>query len=188
MTYTTKMLSASERCCEHLIAAGSASATVAELADAAGVPERTFYRWFPTKEACVAPVLDAGSTRLAAHFRTAGGETLADLMLTGYEVVLGESYDERTMRLFPILHSRKELWAEVARAVNDGEHLYRPDLAGRLGVAPDAPLALVAASAVSSAFRQSVDLLARAGDDPRRTFRLLVEASPTTDLAVSGAA
>ena len=45
---------------------GVAQVTAAEIAEASGVSLRTFYRYFPTKEDAVAPVLEVGAARWQA--------------------------------------------------------------------------------------------------------------------------
>ncbi|MFC4139182.1 MULTISPECIES: TetR family transcriptional regulator [unclassified Microbacterium] len=54
------LLRISERCAELLTADGAGEPSVAVLADAAGLSERTFYRYFPTKADCLRPLFDEG--------------------------------------------------------------------------------------------------------------------------------
>ncbi|MFD6701055.1 MULTISPECIES: TetR/AcrR family transcriptional regulator [unclassified Microbacterium] len=50
---------------------GVAQVTAAEIAEASGVSLRTFYRYFPTKEDAVAPVLEIGAARWQAALEEA---------------------------------------------------------------------------------------------------------------------
>ncbi|MDR2322236.1 MAG: TetR/AcrR family transcriptional regulator [Microbacterium sp.] len=53
---------------------GVAQVTAAEIAEASGVSLRTFYRYFPTKEDAVAPVLEIGAARWQAALQEAEDE------------------------------------------------------------------------------------------------------------------
>lgn len=57
---TDELLRISVRCTDLFIARDGAEVSVAELARAAGLSERTFYRYFPTKAECLRPLFDAG--------------------------------------------------------------------------------------------------------------------------------
>ena len=56
---------------------GVAQVTAAEIAEASGVSLRTFYRYFPTKEDAVAPVLEIGAARWQAALEEAEEEPAA---------------------------------------------------------------------------------------------------------------
>ncbi len=60
---SAELLAISQRCADVFVAAGGTRATVADLAAAARMSERTFYRYFPTKEDSLRPVFDDGLNR-----------------------------------------------------------------------------------------------------------------------------
>jgi AcrR family transcriptional regulator len=65
-----ELLVISHRCADVFVAAGGARATVTDLAAAAKMSERTFYRYFPTKEDSLRPLFDDGLSRYVAALAT----------------------------------------------------------------------------------------------------------------------
>lgn len=58
------------RCAARLfLERGMAAATGGEIAEAAGISERTLWRYFRNKESCVAPLFERSSQRFAAQLR-----------------------------------------------------------------------------------------------------------------------
>lgn len=62
-----ELVQVSTRCAE-LLASEGVEVPGADLAKAAGMSERTFFRYFPTKADCVRPVLDQGYRLLVEEF------------------------------------------------------------------------------------------------------------------------
>lgn len=170
-------LRASEAICALFVERGTTNFRVIELANACGLAERTFYRYFPTKQEAVRPVLDWGADQLAIVIRQRSELTIADAAVAAFDAAVGGSYEKRTRSLFPLLLADSGFRAVLLQALHDGENVIRPVMAERLRVAPYSPSALVAAASVMGMIRVSLDLLASQGRDPvaalRESFALL---------------
>lgn len=82
------------------IAASGGSASVADLAHAAGISIRTFHRMFPRKEDCLRPALADARRVLIATF-VADREPGA--WVRAFGVAAGGAFAERTRRLLPVI-------------------------------------------------------------------------------------
>jgi AcrR family transcriptional regulator len=145
---------------------GDVAATSGEqVARAAGVSERTLWRFFRSKESCVEPLLSQSLEAFQAVLVAwPPGVALADHLREGYTVVPEDSradldavlavvrltHDEPALRaVWMVLHERAE--AAIAAA-----------LAGRFGLPPDSLEVRARAAVVNAALRVATDDLARA--------------------------
>jgi AcrR family transcriptional regulator len=157
-----------------------------DIAQAAGIAPRTFYRYFATKEEAVAPLYAAGAQRWVEAVRTAPADTsvLRALehgvrhTLTPGAGVSASSWEwvRTLLRLAEADPSLRRVWAEVCQA---SERTLTEVLAARLTAGP-APTASTtgpdnvatpsdlrfAAAVASAAVRAAVEAWAAAGDVP----------------------
>ncbi|WP_416071489.1 TetR/AcrR family transcriptional regulator [Streptomyces sp. ME02-8801-2C] len=169
--YATRMEIAREAA--RLFVTNGLRATRAEdIAQAAGVAPRTFYRYFATKEEAVGPVFGAGIEWWAGAVREAPAalsvpqalEHAALRVLTPGDVVSPGSLDwARTLlRLAQESPGLLRVWAECCRTA---EHTLAQALASRGAGPADTPEARFAAAVASVAVRVAFETWA-AGDAP----------------------
>lgn len=150
---------------------GSGGTTVEAVADRAGLSLRTFYRYFPTKQDAVAPLLSIGAQRwldlLAAtppDVPTARAlEGAAERALTAADAAAAESYGW-TRGLLRAADGDPALRAVWLRVNDESERRLVRILTDRAGGA-DPLEARVAAAAATAAIRIAVETWAR-GDAP----------------------
>jgi AcrR family transcriptional regulator len=164
-------LRASEAICEFFVARGSTDFKVVDLAEAAGLTERTFYRYFPTKEEVVRPVLDGGSLILASVIESRVDLSVAEAVVEGFDAAVGGEFETRTDGLFTLLFRDDSLRPILLQAFHDSEQIIRPALARRLGVGPSSLAAQVAAASTLAMIRVALELLTRGGEDPVLALR-----------------
>ncbi|CAN5322527.1 hypothetical protein BH09ACT6_BH09ACT6_03290 [soil metagenome] len=152
------------------ISRGSTDLTVAEIASAIGLSERTFYRYFATKQDAIRPVLDWGSLLLAETIRTETGISVVDSIVLGLDLALGGEQTQRTRLLFPLILRDDGLRAILLQGFHDSELYIRPALALRLGVDAESMRARVAAASVLALIRVAVEALVDDGRDPVEAF------------------
>jgi AcrR family transcriptional regulator len=128
------LLRISSHCADVMIAAGDASAPVAELADAAGISVRTFHRCFPSKADCLRPLLNAGNATFAAAL---GAQPAGTSLPDALRAALTESFTDRPeadvrrlMRLTFQDVGLRRVWLE---AVHSTGRLIRPAVAELAG-------------------------------------------------------
>ncbi|EGD56774.1 TetR/AcrR family transcriptional regulator [Gordonia neofelifaecis] len=135
---TANLYEVSQRCAEVFIASGGAGATVPRLAVAARMSERTFYRYFPTKEDCLRPLFDDGIRRYAA--------ALADLAVPGdpgvaitraVEATFADEDDVHTRALMATVFDDPALRRVWLQASYEAAHLLRPSVAALIGAESD---------------------------------------------------
>jgi AcrR family transcriptional regulator len=169
----------SEQCCLVFIENGF-DLTVSELCERLGVPERTFYNYFPTKPDAVRPVLEAGIRVIAESL---GDESLelTDAMAAGFARSLWGDHGVYTQRLVPLLISEPALYAVWLSTIRDFETALLPAVADRLGVGFDTLRARLLAATLVSAVRLSFEHMATHGSDPQATFtEAMAIVAPTT--------
>ncbi|SDY97576.1 transcriptional regulator, TetR family [Saccharopolyspora shandongensis] len=135
-----ELLAISRRCAEVFAEAGDSSPTVARLAEAAGMSQRSFYRYFPTKEDCLRPVFDEGSRAFAdALTAQPPGTGLADAILRAFDLAFSTSTDEEARALMAVVFTEdvlRRVWLQATYEITD---LLRPSVAALLG-APEGDL------------------------------------------------
>jgi AcrR family transcriptional regulator len=149
-------------------AKGVAATSAEEIADAAGISVRTLWRYFPTKEACVQPLLAAGIESVARHLRAwPRGGTLLDALGEPSMWAVEEGIDPagalalvRLTRTEPGLHA---VWLNTHYAA---EPAFAAVLAERTGRGADDVQVKVQAAMINAALRVAVeDYVARTGGD-----------------------
>ncbi|WGW11178.1 TetR/AcrR family transcriptional regulator [Saxibacter everestensis] len=124
------LLSASESCVDAFVERGNPSLTITELASRAEISERTFYRYFATKEESIRPVLDEGNRELLSSLRDQPTEHgLRPGLAAAFVHTMGESFERRTRALMPIIFgdaALKRVWQAASFETAD---LIRPEIA-----------------------------------------------------------
>lgn len=147
-------------------ARGVAGTSADEIAAAAGISVRTLWRYFPSKESCVVPLLTAGIEFTACCLRAwPPGRPVAEL-LDDMERRGGEPIGDVTPLLELVRLTRTEpgLRAVWLQAHGDAEPVFAAVLAQRAGVpTPDLPTT-VQAAVINSALRVAVEHHAFHGD------------------------
>jgi len=168
--YSPKILDASDRVCAFIADRQGLDASVAEMAQAVGLNERTFYRYFATKEGAVRPVLDWGATIVADRLRSQPDRPVRDAVAEALaEVLLGE-HRERTRRLFPVIFAEPALRAVLLAVYHDAEEEVRAALAERAGIDPGADRLRFDAAHIVGATRVALEIFVGGGTDPIRAL------------------
>ncbi|HVW41098.1 MAG TPA: helix-turn-helix domain-containing protein [Amycolatopsis sp.] len=132
-------------------------ATVAELAEAAGISVRTFHRHFPNKEDVLRPLFREGGHEIAAELRKRpADETVAEAFLAAWEAVAGGRFTERTRTLMPIVLADPRLTTMMDQLTAEGAEWLAAALAPRLGVPADDPAAETVAATLLAQMRLAV--------------------------------
>jgi len=170
------VLRASEACCALYVDRGTADLTVAEICQATGLSQRSFYRYFPAKADSVKPVLNWTTETFNSHVATAPDAPIREILRDGFHQMLGGEVAGRTRALTPILLADPELWSVFLRAVHSGELSLVPVLAIRLGLPSASLRARAAAGVVATATRLSLEEMAASGADPEDSFVRFIDA------------
>ncbi|WP_434446473.1 TetR family transcriptional regulator [Lentzea sp. E54] len=145
---------------------GVAGTSGEQIAQAAGVSERTFWRYFPHKESCVEPLLtmmvDAFCTVL--HTWPADLE-LIDHLREAYTPLLESATDEDIEAILAVVrltHGERALRAAYLMLRERAEDALAEVLAERLGRSPEGIDVRVQAAAMSAVLKVATDDVARA--------------------------
>lgn len=158
---------AQDRAVEMFAADGFDEVTMAEIADALDVSERTLFRYFPSKEALLDPTQDDLVERLLAALESRPGDESAFDAVRGALREVGGIVDherDRFIAQIDLIHRHPALMAHMMHRQREIEDGLARVVAARAGIDPDTDLrpALVAA-AVGSALRVAVDRWALGG-------------------------
>ncbi|WP_460999617.1 TetR/AcrR family transcriptional regulator [Streptomonospora sediminis] len=150
---------------------GVAGTTGDDIAHAIGISTRTLWRYFPSKESCVRPLLTTGLEAMAERLRSCPrGTALLDHLER--EGVFGA---DESLAAGPVADliwmtghepALKAVWLEVHHAA---ESVFAEIIADRTGAAADALSVRVQAAALNAALRLAAEEQARyrsAGDGP----------------------
>lgn len=148
---------------------GVSGTTGDDIAHALGISTRTLWRYFPSKESCVRPLLTTGLEHMAERLRACppGVPLLEYLERERFfdgepQVVEGPVADLiRMTRTEPALMA---VWLEVHHAA---ESVFARIIADRTGESADSLPVRVQAATLNSALRLAAEERARLGDDGR---------------------
>ncbi|MEK6310460.1 MAG: TetR family transcriptional regulator [Curtobacterium sp.] len=143
-----------------LIATGGA-AGVDELARAAGISRRTWFRYFPAKEDCIRPMIrEATTTTLRIMGERLDSEQVCDAFLAAFASVAGGLFTERTRGLLPVVFASSALSAVLEHEAVYSSEMLRDLLVRRSAPETDGHLIAALATALpalaNAALRDSV--------------------------------
>jgi AcrR family transcriptional regulator len=148
---------------------GVAATSGEQIAQAAGVSERTFWRYFPHKESCVEPLLtkmiDAFCVVLHAWPREL---ELIDHLRAAYSPLLDSASDEDIEAVLDVVRltqGERALRAAYLVLRERAEHALAEVLAERTGLPLDALEVRVQAAAMSAVLKVATDDVARSTTD-----------------------
>jgi AcrR family transcriptional regulator len=167
---------------------GYEETTVDDIAAAAGVGRRTYFRYFPSKEDAISPDHEVGLTRIAEVFATAHPtEPTAALVVRAGETVFDLYADDPALSVerFRLTHEVPALRDRESARVDHYRRLFTRQLRERFAGEPDGDLrAAVIGAAVVAAHNLALRTwLADGGrpdrlDECRARFRKVVDMLP----------
>ncbi|MFV2195061.1 TetR/AcrR family transcriptional regulator [Nocardiopsis sp. LOL_012] len=118
---------------------GVSATTGADIADAVGISTRTLWRYFPSKEGCVRPLLTTGLDAMAEHLRSwPPGTRLIDHLEREGLFSEAPSPDERPMvALIRMTRTEPDLMAVWLQVHHEAEEVFARVFAERAGAGPD---------------------------------------------------
>lgn len=157
------------------IAQRGASVTVAELAIAAGVSERTFYRYFPTREDCLRPAMRDSQERMARSLAAQTADVpLGDALVVAFGSVAEGEHLERTRGLLPVVLDDQRFLAVWSQETAHRHPSLLAAVADRLGCATDAVEADLAAAVYLTMMQIALSTMARTGEEPAPVLERLL--------------
>lgn len=161
---------------------GVAGTSAEEIAAAAGISVRTLWRYFPSKESCVWPLLTAGIQNLASTLRAwPPGRDIAEL-LDGVADPDATADLPAMLALIRLTRTEPGLRAVWLQSHDDAEPLLVAALARRTGLDEDDLRVRVRAAMINGALRVAVEQYARGTDVDEKA---LLEATRTA-LRIAG--
>jgi AcrR family transcriptional regulator len=167
---------------------GYEETTIDDIAAAAGVGRRTFFRYFRSKEDAISPDHEAGLARVAEIFETAHPtEPIASLVLRAGETVFGLYFEDPQLSVarYRLTHEVPALRDRESASVDHYRRLFNRHLRRRLTDEPDGELrAAVTAAAVVAAHNVALRGWLAAGappdglDECRARYRKVVDMLP----------
>ncbi|QFR02195.1 TetR family transcriptional regulator [Streptomyces phaeolivaceus] len=146
---------------ELFVAQGVAATTGEQIGEAVGVSARTVWRYFPTKESCVRPLLSEGIDRAAALLREwAPGrplEHLFDRSVASGLGIVGGAEQAAVADLVRLTRTESGLRAIWLQAYDEAEPAFARALAERLGLPEDGLKVTVQAAMFNAALRAAVE-------------------------------
>ena len=137
---------------------GVAATSAEEIATAAGISSRTLWRYFPTKESCVLPLLTGGIDLAADWLRSWREDQDMTELVDALRQAGGSAGDRATMlglvRLTRTEPGLRAVWLEAHR---QAEPVFADALARRAGLAAPDLTAVVHAAMINAALRAAVE-------------------------------
>ncbi|WP_078600263.1 TetR/AcrR family transcriptional regulator [Streptomyces violens] len=171
---------------EHGVAATSGE----EIARAAGISPRTLWRYFPSKEECVRPLLSVGLETAARRLRELpAGRPLWEGLQAGVPSAAERAdVSSALLRLIRLLPDEPGLRAVWLRVHHDAERVFTEVIAARTGADPDGLVPRLKAVMLNGALRVAAEEWARrsaeadqaAGDEAFR--RAVLQATESLDI------
>lgn len=141
--------------------------SVRELAAAAGLSERTFYRYFPTREDILRPAMRDSQNDIArAVDAEPADSSLGDALVAGFAAAAEGAYTERTRHLLPVVFGSAPFSAVWSQELRQHGPMLRAAVARRLDCDPDDVRAEVAAALFLSLMELALAAMIRTGELP----------------------
>lgn len=153
--------------------AGVGEVSGREIAQASGISERTLWRLFRTKEACVEPVLSVVVEAGAEALRSWPDGVFLDDYLTDVTAGIPADDLDAALGVVRMSHASPALRAVWLLLQERNELVLGEVLAARAGLPPGSPEIQVQAAAVNAALRLIVDDTAAGGGSDERSRRLV---------------
>ncbi|MDB5714838.1 MAG: TetR/AcrR family transcriptional regulator [Sphingomonadales bacterium] len=135
---------------------GTTRFSVKELAEHAGISERTFYRYFPRKEDVVRPVLSGGANQLSALLAARPvSEPVLQALKAAFALSWWGESTEQAQALRELMHETdvlRTIWLDI---IAETETRLRTAIAARLGLDEGANQARLIANVVCAVIRSS---------------------------------
>ncbi|MCO1581643.1 TetR/AcrR family transcriptional regulator [Crossiella sp. SN42] len=172
------------------LANGVAGTSADEIAEAAGISSRTLWRYFPTKDRCVLPLLTGGIELTAQCLRSwRGDQGVAELLEVMRQRADGFVSDRTSLlnlvRLTRIEPGLRAVWLEAHR---EAEPVFAEALAQRAGLPCPDLATTVHAAMINAALRAAVEHHAFNTDpaDGEQAGRLEAAVSQALQVAARG--
>jgi AcrR family transcriptional regulator len=137
---------------------GTAELSVKQLAEHAGLSERTFYRTFPTKEDTIRPYVEAGLHHVVAQVRDAPADRpLREVLIGAHADLLDAASAHGGVGFLELLRKNEPLRGVWLKVITDAEVAFAEVIAGRLGISPGSIQARLAGAAVVTAGRLALE-------------------------------
>jgi AcrR family transcriptional regulator len=156
---------------------GVAGTSAEEIAAAAGISVRTLWRYFPSKESCVWPLLTAGIQNLARSLRAwPPGRDIVEL-LEGVSDADAMADLPAMLALIRLTRTEPGLRAVWLQSHDDAEPLLVAALARRAGLEEDDLRVRVRAAMINGALRVAVEQYARGSEVDEKALLEAVRAA-----------
>jgi AcrR family transcriptional regulator len=167
------------RAAVHLfLAKGVADTSVEEIAARAGISARTLWRYFPSKESCVMPLLVSGIEHMAARLRSWRGDQGVSELFSTLSYGRDDTPESMAEMLNLVRLARTEpglraVWLEAHR---EAEPAFAEALAHRAGLSEPDLTAAIQAAMLNGALRVAVEHHAFNAETPASLAAAIAEA------------
>ncbi len=149
----------------------SSDFSIKELAEHAGLSERTFYRYFPRKEDAIRPYLEAGLAHLVTRVRESPRtQPLPDVLVAVHSEMFEQGHPLDGEVLLGVLNGTERLRAVWLQVLTDAEVAYAEVVAEWLGIAADSLQGRLAGAVVVTATRLALQRPALEPRAPSQVF------------------